>query len=172
MKENKSKKWLWILLGIAGLLLVGTVGYLSGRLSSIEKEHSSVESSKVISSSKRSSSSNRSTKSKQEVYSESKEGSSNITSSAVPTGSNSVSEANGHTGADVANGTFDGCHNVHELANKNETVVSVLIKYFGYTPEQAYQYVNENMDWLMSHNMLGSGTIQTAYQYSKTGTIK
>ena len=93
MKENKSKKWLWILLGIAGLLLVGTVGYLSGRLSSIEKGHLSVESSKVISSSKRSSSSNRSTKSEQEVYSESKEGSSNITSSAVPTGSNSVSEA-------------------------------------------------------------------------------
>ena len=38
MKKSKSKKWLWAVLGAVLLLLVGTIGYLSGQLSSIKKD--------------------------------------------------------------------------------------------------------------------------------------
>lgn len=52
--ESKSKKWLWIVLTVAVIILVGISAYLAGQLSSMKKETSSVksaDSSKVVSSS-------------------------------------------------------------------------------------------------------------------------
>lgn len=52
--EGKSKKWLWIILTVAVIVLVGISAYLAGQLSSVKKEASSaksVESSRIISSS-------------------------------------------------------------------------------------------------------------------------
>ena len=51
MKKSKSKKWLWAVLGAVLLLLVGTIGYLSGQLSSIKKDTEKahvVKNSKVV----------------------------------------------------------------------------------------------------------------------------
>lgn len=145
MKKSKSKKWLWAVLGAVLLLLVGTIGYLSGQLSSIKKDTEKahvVKNSKVVKHS--------SSKDKKESSSSEKM-------------SSKVSSQSTNTSGPTLNADgFDGYHNVHELANAGTSVTGILMDKYGMTSNQAIQYVKQHLQQLENQNLLTSGEIQSA----------
>lgn len=160
--EGKSKKWLWIILTVAVIVLVGISAYLAGQLSSVKKEASSaksVESSRIISSSMSSKLSSNVTNN-EEVNSENYN--TEVQSSSVDVTHNGDA-GNGliNTAADTFAGKY---HNVHDLANDGYTVTSYLIKHEGMTPKQAHSYIYQNYPFF-DNNFLTSGEIQTINAY-------
>lgn len=164
MKESKGKKWLWTVLGVVLLLLVGIIGYLSGQLSSIkkdtEKAHNTVESSKAIKSSNSSMVSSVSFSEKEQDL----DNSSSIDSQ------NSASD-NIHSGdsgnglIDTRTNTFAGkYHNVHDLANDGYTVITWLEKNEGMTHDAACAFVNTYYPFFYK-GFLTSGDVQDVNMY-------